>query len=93
MPNCWNAGGDRGEDYSIAQDIALPLHIIVANPNTVFYSGQNQFLMNDGTGSFTSATLPEGAGTTESVAVADMNGDGLLDIIFGMSMCFNIMLL
>lgn len=50
--------------------------------------GQNLFLIN-GAGSFTSATLPGGAGTTESVAVADMNGDGLLDVIFGMSMCFN----
>ena len=44
----------------------------------------NQVLLNDGSGSYSQATdLPGGAMDTESIAAADINGDGMLDIVIG----------
>lgn len=55
--------------------------IIVGNA----YAQPNQLLLNnaDGTGTFTSSTLPGAEENTFSVAVADVNGDGLNDVIIG----------
>ena len=57
--------------------------IIVGNA----YAQPNQLLLNnaDGTGTFTSSSLPGAEENTVSVAAADVNGDGLNDIIIGNS--------
>ena len=45
---------------------------------------ENQVLINDGTGTFTTAlNLPGGAKNTSVVSTADLNGDGKTDIIIG----------
>ena len=55
-------------------------YIIIGNDQ----NQENQVLMNDGTGTFTTAfDLPGGALNTFSVATADLNGDGKADIIIG----------
>ncbi len=48
--------------------------------------GQNRLLVNHGTGHFTDETtsrLPVGTDLTQSVAVADLDGDGDLDLVLG----------
>ena len=53
--------------------------IIVGNKDQ-----NNQLLVNNGDGSYSKAVdLPGGAMNTVSIAVADVNGDGMADIIIG----------
>ncbi len=53
--------------------------------NSGYYGGENnQLLVNNGDGTFTTAVdLRDGAMGTSSIAAADVNGDGMVDIIVG----------
>lgn len=58
------------------------MDIVVANVYTLFRSGQNRLLMNDGSGYFTDETesrLPFLEDDTRDVALLDIDGDGDLD--------------
>lgn len=61
--------------------------LVIANGGNE-YTGENpqlaqRLLLNDGKGNFTRTIFPNAFMTASSVAVADVNGDQLLDVFFG----------
>lgn len=89
----FNSGYPVSTDRDLTYSIALAdlngdgaLDIIAGNHASHFTNdqGRNKFYLNDGTGQFGTAT-PFGAdsGRTRSLALGDLNGDGLVDIITG----------
>ena len=51
--------------------------------NGVYYGGPNQLLINDGSGGFSARILPGGSAVTTSLAFADLDADGDLDLLVG----------
>lgn len=76
----FGAGLPVGHSISLADmDQDGTLDMIMGTLVSAF-SGENQIYLNDGTGTFTTASSLFGMANTRSLAVADLNGDGFPDV-------------